>query len=164
MPRKSPSLPKTASNPPGRPTLYGPAIIEKANEYLVGYEELGDRVPQIAGLAIHLHISRDTVLEWAKDPTKPEFSGIVKEVLAGQERKLVNGGLDGTFQQKTTGLMLSKHGYRDEDEEKKPPQQITYNVFQIPEVKVAVLNFEKEIKHFLTSNAPTPSDSVETHE
>jgi hypothetical protein len=48
--------------------------------------------------------------------------------------------------------MMSKHGYRDHDDERPPAApQITYNVFQIPEVKVAVLQLEKELKQVLAS-------------
>ena len=100
----------------GRPTLYSEEMVEKALEYLVTYKEQGDVVPQIAGLAIHLKVSRDTVYDWAKQEDKADFSYIVAEVLSAQERGLVNGGLNQDFNASMSKLMLAKHGYSEKQE------------------------------------------------
>jgi len=79
----------------GRPPEYSPAVLDKAKDYLVNFKALGDTVPQIAGLAITLDVSRDTIYEWEGDPEKAEFSDIVKLVRTNQERTLINGGKGG---------------------------------------------------------------------
>lgn len=107
-------------NVAGRPTKYNADMLDRANWYLQNYEELGDVVPMIAGLAIHLGISRDTVYEWADNPvinakedsvTSLTFSDIVNGIRRANERALINGGLGGKFNPAITALMLSKHGY-----------------------------------------------------
>lgn len=102
--------------PAGRRSIYSDEIVEKAAEYLLTYKELGDAVPQIAGLAIHVGINRDTVYEWAKHEDKSEFSDIVGEVLIAQERSLMNGGLKQDFNASITKLLLNKHGYSEKQE------------------------------------------------
>ena len=100
--------------PAGRPTLYTPELIDKACEYLEVYEkELKEAIPSIAGLAVYLHISRETVHTWAKDEGKEEFSDICKELMAKQELKLSSKGLTGDFNSTITKLMLTKHNYSD---------------------------------------------------
>lgn len=103
--------------PAGRPTKYTDEILQSAREYLDGgYAAQGDAVPQIAGLACHLQISRETVRDWASHEDKAEFSGIVDELMAAQERGLVNGGLRGDYNATMAKLALSKHGYTDKVE------------------------------------------------
>jgi hypothetical protein len=99
--------------PGGRPTDYTPELLAKAEEYLSTHQELGDVVPQIAGLAVHIGVSRETVYAWERDTEKPEFSDIVERVRANQERGLVNGGLRGDLNASITKLALVKHGYQD---------------------------------------------------
>lgn len=103
--------------PAGRPTKYSEEILLAAQQYLDGgYLENGDVVPQIAGLACHLKISRETVRDWASHDDKPEFSGIVSNLMAEQERGLLNGGLRGDYNASLAKLALSKHGYTDKIE------------------------------------------------
>lgn len=99
--------------PAGAPTKYNPEILEKTRDYLANYGEQGDEVPQIAGLAIALDISRETVYAWSADPEKEEFAELVGKVMAAQEQKLVNKGLSGEFNASITKLALAKHGYAD---------------------------------------------------
>lgn len=99
--------------PAGRPPEYSEAIVEKAAYYLANYKDEGDVVPQLAGLALSLGISRDTVYAWEKDEDKKAFSYIVGDIRAAQERRLVNGGVSGEFAPKITGMMLAKHGYAE---------------------------------------------------
>jgi hypothetical protein len=98
----------------GRLTDYSDELVEKAQAYANGgWRESGDQLPQIAGLAIELGISRETVYAWSRDPNKGIFSDIVMRIRAAQERALVNGGLDGRFNASVTKLMLHKHDYSE---------------------------------------------------
>lgn len=111
---------KTTGNKVGRPLEYGPEMIEKAKKYL---EECQDSVkngkievkfPNKGGMAIYLGVNRDTLFDWAEK--YPEFSDIMKELMAKQEEKLLNGGLSGNYNSTIAKLILSKHGYRDAQE------------------------------------------------
>lgn len=98
----------------GRPSKLAMSL-EKAKAYLMGeYKTVGDVVPNIAGLACYLNISRSTIYEWSS--SNVEFSDIVEGILALQENKLLNCGLKGEFNPAITKLMLSKHGYADKQE------------------------------------------------
>lgn len=98
----------------GRPSKLGESL-EKAKEYLLGgYENVGEIIPSIAGLACYLAISRSTVYEYQKE--NKEFSDILEAVLSLQESKLINKGLSGDFNPTVTKLILTKHGYSDKQE------------------------------------------------
>ena len=97
----------------GRPSKYTPELLERAREYVAGYNELGDLVPSVAGLAVEIGVTRETCHVWANDPEKDEFSNILKELAQKQERSLLNGGLAGAFNASITKMMLTKHGYSD---------------------------------------------------
>lgn len=94
-------------------------------------------LPTKVGLALFLGINKDTVEEWCKDITpfsgidnlpssdhvyfdalnlRQEFSVIVKEIQIEQEKRLINNGLGGLYKEKTTGMLLSKHGYAEKTE------------------------------------------------
>ena len=104
--------------PSGRLTDYTEELLEKAWWYVgVGWEEVGDKVPSVAGLACELGISRETCYAWAGDEAKV-FSDILDEISRKQERKLVNSGLGGDFKEGITKMMLSKHGYADAVQQK----------------------------------------------
>ena len=96
-----------------RPTKYKPELIEKAYLYLEKYEEYGDTIPSVAGLAVLLEVRRETLHVWAKEEGKEEFSNILATLLAKQERVLMNKGLSGEFNSNITKLVLGKHGYHD---------------------------------------------------
>lgn len=100
-------------NQGGRPTDYTPELLEKAKEYEAMEHET---IPSIAGLSLHLDISRETCHVWAKDETKQEFSDIYRRIMAKQENTLVNKGLNGTFNPTITKLILTKHGYTDKQD------------------------------------------------
>jgi len=104
-----------------RPTKYCDEMVEKAEYYLDNYESLGDVMPQIAGLAVYLDISRETVYDWSKQDNKTKFSDIVEKIMACQESVLFNNGLKGEFNASLTKLALCKHGYSDN-------QNISHNV------------------------------------
>ena len=97
----------------GRPSDYTPQIVEKAWHYVNnGWEDAGDLIPSVAGLACEIGIRRETCHAWAKDETK-EFSNILSVIAEKQERQLLRGGLSNAFNASITKMMLSKHGYSD---------------------------------------------------
>ena len=69
------------------------------------------RFPSIAGLAVFLKVNRSTVYEWKEN--HPEFSDMLDEMLAEQEKRLIEGGLAGIYNPMITKLVLTKHGYHD---------------------------------------------------
>jgi len=96
----------------GRPTKYNQAIQDKAEEYLSSYLKLGELVPTVVGLAIHMDVATNTVYNWATEE-KPNFLRIFTRVEQLQHRGLVNGGLSGEYNPAITKMMLTHHGYSD---------------------------------------------------
>jgi hypothetical protein len=99
-----------------RPTLYCPEILDKTRDYLQNFEAYGDLMPSNAGLACHLGITRETVQAWRRDEEKAEFSYILAEIQATQERVLFNKGLGNVYNANICKLALGKHGYSDKHE------------------------------------------------
>lgn len=97
----------------GRPSLYTPELLARAREYVVGYKDMDEVLPTVAGLALHLGISRETCYAWQDDPEKAVFSDILDELNKRQEIELVNKGLVGAFNAPITKMMMTKHGYSD---------------------------------------------------
>lgn len=103
--------------PDGRPTSYGPKILEAATAYADGgWRLVGDPVPSVAGLACEIGISRETCYQWARHEDKG-FSDILEKIAQEQERNLIRGGLAGDFNSPITKMMLTKHGYSDKIEQ-----------------------------------------------
>lgn len=100
----------------GRPTDYSQETLVKTKDYFDNYEKYGDVMPSIAGLAIFLGTSRDTLYDWAKQEEKKEFSDMLREILTKQESVLFNKGLKGEFNSNITKLALTKHGYTDKSD------------------------------------------------
>jgi len=108
----------------GRPTKFTEAFIDKAIEYLESYEEIGEVIPSIAGLAVYAKVSRDQLHAWAsgevpESATKElidNYSDIFGTIAATQEQRLLNGGLSGRMNSTITKLILTKHGYSDRAE------------------------------------------------
>jgi len=98
-----------------RPTKYNKDILSKAKDYLTHYKEF-EPVPTVAGLAVYLEVSRETVYAWAGEDDKKEFSDIYERLMTGQEFKLTSGGLKGELNPTITKLMLTKHNYSDKTE------------------------------------------------
>ncbi|CRL46012.1 hypothetical protein SGGMMB4_04219 [Sodalis glossinidius str. 'morsitans'] len=105
---------RQTKNKVGRPSKFAESLT-KANEYLMGgYETVGDVVPSIAGLACYLGKSRSRVYEYSEQ--NAEFKDILEGILALQENRLINKGLQGEFNATIAKLMLTKHGYSDKQE------------------------------------------------
>lgn len=105
------------NGPGGRPTDYTEERLAAAERYVNGgWQECGDRVPTVVGLAAEIGVARSTCYEWAKDKEKAKFSDILMRVEEVQERTLVNGGLSNDFNPAITKMMLTKHGYSDKQE------------------------------------------------
>lgn len=114
-------------NKGGRPTLYTPEMLDKAQEYISlcnDYDEDPDivaprngrphrvvKVPTAGGLARYLGVSRDTIYEWTK--VHPAFSDIMDTLGAEQEDRLINNGLSGDYNPTIAKVLLTKHGYRE---------------------------------------------------
>ncbi len=99
-----------------RPTKYSEEMVETAEDYIVNFSGYGDAIPSVVGLAVALETHRDTIYAWAKEEGKEVFSDIVKRLSTNQERKLLNGGLDNSFNPTIAKLLLGKHGYSDKQE------------------------------------------------
>lgn len=101
----------------GRPTLYSPEMVAKAQEYLdSGYLEDGKVIPSQVGLALYLGVRRQTIDLWADNPEHDEFIGILDAIQAKQHSLLINSGLTGEFNSAITKLVLGKHGYSEKQE------------------------------------------------
>lgn len=103
--------------PAGRPSKYSEEVLTLSQEYVDGdYKEDDQVIPTVAGLAIHIGVSRETVYDWAKQEDKAKFSDIVGDLMAKQEVKLLNSGLKGEFNPNIAKLALTKHGYVDKQD------------------------------------------------
>ena len=111
MPAKS-----NGKHPGGRPSVYSVETLKITKDYLETYEQQGDKIPSVAGLAVVLGVRRETLHVWAKEEGKEEFSNILACLLAKQENILINRGLDGDFNPAITKLILGKHGYHERRE------------------------------------------------
>lgn len=100
----------------GRPSKYSEEKLSTAMDYISNFADYGDVIPSVVGLAVALETHRDTIYAWAKDEDKQDFSDIVKRLSTSQERKLLNSGLDNTFNPTIAKLLLGKHGYSDKQE------------------------------------------------
>lgn len=96
-----------------RPTKYNEDIIKKSKDYLENYEKLGDATPTIAGLAVYLGISRETIYDWSSQEEKWQFSDTIKLLSAKQEAILWNKGLKNEFNPTICKLGLANHGHAD---------------------------------------------------
>lgn len=97
-------------------TKYNADIQAKAEEYADNWQATGDRVPQIASLAIACGIGKNTLYEWEKLEGMDKWRDVCARVRVAQEKELINAGLDRTNDSGLTKLMLMKHGYTDKQE------------------------------------------------
>jgi hypothetical protein len=106
------------TRPKGRPTKCTPEVVARAKAYAEDFKIDGndDVIPSVEALALYLGVARQTVRKWADDPENEHFSTIVEDVLAKQSRMLINGALRGDLKEKTSSMLLSKHGYSEKQE------------------------------------------------
>lgn len=105
-----PSTPIKRKGAGGRPTKYTPELVKRAHWYIRGgYEECGDVIPSVAGLALEIGVSKETCHAWRAK--HPEFSGLLDDLHHAQERKLLSGGLSGAYNATIAKLVLNKHDY-----------------------------------------------------
>ena len=114
--KKAPARKRPPRKNEGRPTKYGPEVLEKTKDYLENFEKYGDDIPSQVGLALELDIVPSTLHEWNKDPKKTEFSSMLAKIKAKQERVLLAGSLFGDLNANISKLVLAKHGYHDKAE------------------------------------------------
>ncbi len=94
-------------------------FVAKAARYLDIYEdELGDTTPSIVGLARYMGVRKNRLYLYKTEQKGPvelcrKMAEIMGQIVDEQERKLINNGLTGNYNQTITKLMLSKHGYSD---------------------------------------------------
>jgi hypothetical protein len=93
-------------------TIYGEEIEALADDYIENWRDLGDAVPQIAGLAAHMHITRQCLYGWERDNIGRAGEWL-EAVRRAQERELINHGLRGTFNSRITCLLMNTHGYSE---------------------------------------------------
>ena len=70
------------------------------------------------GLALFLHVARETIWAWTQDAEKAEFTNLIGELMAEQEFILAAKGTAGEFNAPLTKLFLHKHGHSDKLETK----------------------------------------------
>jgi hypothetical protein len=108
----------------GRPTIYNEEILTKITEYIDSCKDIEAdpenkitrkvNIPTIEGLAVYLHINKDTIYTWRKE--KPAFSELISVLLDEQAKRLVNNGLAGTYNPTIAKVLLTKHGYTEKTE------------------------------------------------
>ena len=102
--------------PAGRPTKYNATTLDIANDYLLTWEERGDIIPSVEGLAEVLDISTVTVYDWQKQEDKLEFSNTLDRIKQKQKKVLLEKGLTGDFNSNICKLALTNHGFSDKQE------------------------------------------------
>jgi len=65
-----------------RPILYNKGTLKKARDYVNNYQSIGDTLPCVKNLAIHLDVDPETLHRWSKEEGKEELSKILDEVIS----------------------------------------------------------------------------------
>lgn len=133
--------------PGGRPTKYkGKETIDKVKEYIdscfdirykllksegktTSYEnKINVKIPSIEGLALYLGVTKDLIYDWMKK--HPRFLDAIKELKQRQCERLMDKGLDGTYNPMITKLLLGTHGYveKKEVDTNQPPAILNVNL------------------------------------
>ena len=99
----------------GRPTLYTPELLEKAQAYVSGdYDCIYKHgIPSHLGICEALRINKTTLYRWASEEGKEDFKDILSDCLSIQHNLLIGKGLSGDFNAAITKLVLGKHGYHE---------------------------------------------------
>jgi len=100
----------------GRPSVFNDEMINSSIKYLDGgYEEEGQVIPSMAGLAIVLGVAKSTLYNWMEDE-EHKLLVTLRKVGLKQEVTLLNKGLTGDFNPTIAKLALCNHGYSDRQE------------------------------------------------
>ena len=102
----------------GRKTKYNNALLDKCQEYIDTWQELGESIPTQVGLQLYIGISETRFYEWLKHDRKKPFREYAKRVMQMQKKELSNKGITGEFNPNITKLLLTKHGFVDKKEQK----------------------------------------------
>lgn len=125
----------------GRPSVITQEVVEKTKRYLeekkAAYEALHDDVdnegkpkvdikklkqlPSVADLSLSIGVSRDTIWKHINDKmfntngssVSEQFSCVVREIQALQEKVLLENGMTGLYEKSLVKLVLGKHGYAE---------------------------------------------------
>ena len=97
--------------PFGRPSKLTPEMFEEANVYLdeTCSMSVNTLLPTIEGLALCLHIHRDSLYKWAEE--NKDFSDILERLRQSQAQKILQNSMLNRYNSTISKLMLSKHGY-----------------------------------------------------
>lgn len=118
----------------GRPTLYDPAMCGEAEVYISKCQDewdefhktRGDKsdtyertlvvnLPKLEAFARHLHVSYDTVMEWAR--VYPDFRKALDLIKEAQKERLMDKSLAGSYNSTIAKLILSaNHGMNEKTE------------------------------------------------
>lgn len=77
----------------GRPTIFSEETIVKTREYIRDAVPENMSIPTMEGLALHLGVNGDTLVEWAKE--NEEFSAAIVDLKMWQKQHLMITGLFG---------------------------------------------------------------------
>lgn len=91
-------------------------LLATVKEYIDDCTKFEDVVPTIAGLSLAVGVTRTTLYDWANEKSEryhEEFSYMLGDLLAKQERELLANGLQSVWNPVITKLMLAKHEYTD---------------------------------------------------
>ncbi len=94
-----------------RPSSFNDTYQAKATEYV---NECPNEIPSVAGLAVHLGVSRKTIYNWGDE--FPEFLHTLELLGAKQEVTLLDKGLNGQFNATIAKLALHNHGHSDKSD------------------------------------------------
>lgn len=129
-PKQKKKITKPKQKSFGRPSIYNANVLIQTRKYLNsckdkeeefhktrgeksdGFERiLNVKLPTIEGLAVFLHISRETIYAWCKEYT--DFSDIIEELRTKQADALISNGLSGNYNSTIAKVLLTKHGYKE---------------------------------------------------
>ena len=109
--KESKTIESKPKNKRGRPTKYNEEIQAMADKFIENVRELG-QLPHIYDLAEYLGVDSDTINNWGK--SHPVFFGTIKKLKKLQEKKLMEKGLDNTWNSSMAIFLLkANHGFVD---------------------------------------------------
>lgn len=104
----------TTRNKGGRPTKLTLKLIRQAEAYLDQFKEDAKRLPKREDLALELGIGRTTLYEWWRDENTPvRFRNVLERLDLMQASKLIDKGLDGSYNPTITKMLLARVGYEE---------------------------------------------------